>query len=217
MDLVLDQFGAEHKKASEDAAGSKVDDRAVLGNVMALAEGQTDAVPAQNSFPIPGGFSGGHLQLLALSQWFAPNLHDDPQSPAIGARYRLASRMEPIVDGIPAFNRLLEDLRRVNGPGGAAYFAGWAFTDFPLNTSDDSTSLLKLIPVMRDQGAEVRVLVAQFLQASDQSLTNMSQEAGLVLLLLLAAGNTAAQLTLAANYTTHPGLAVWGIIAVDPA
>jgi phosphatidylserine/phosphatidylglycerophosphate/cardiolipin synthase-like enzyme len=182
--------------------------------VMALVEGQTDAVPAHNSFPITGGFSGGHLQLLALSQWFAPNLHDDPQSPAIGARYRLASRMEPIVDGIPAFNRLLEDLRRVNGPGGAAYFAGWAFTDFPLNTSDASTSLLKLIPVMRDQGAEVRVLVAQFLQASDQSLSSMSQEAGLVLLLLLAAGNTAAQLTLAANYTTHPGLAVWGIIAV---
>src|SRR5215471_16920289 len=26
------EFGAEHKKASEDAAGSKVDDRAVLGN-----------------------------------------------------------------------------------------------------------------------------------------------------------------------------------------
>jgi hypothetical protein len=32
MDLVIDQLRAEHKKASEDAAGSKVDDRAVLGN-----------------------------------------------------------------------------------------------------------------------------------------------------------------------------------------
>ena len=32
MDLVIDQLGAEHKKASEDPAGSKVDDRAVLGN-----------------------------------------------------------------------------------------------------------------------------------------------------------------------------------------
>ena len=32
MDLVIDQLGAEHKKASEDAVGSKVDDRAVLGN-----------------------------------------------------------------------------------------------------------------------------------------------------------------------------------------
>jgi phosphatidylserine/phosphatidylglycerophosphate/cardiolipin synthase-like enzyme len=182
--------------------------------VMALAERPTDAVPGQNGFPLPGGFGGGHLQLLALSQWFAPNLHEDPQSPAIGARYRLASRMEPIVDGIPAFNRLLEDLRRVSGPGGAAYFAGWAFTDFPLNPGDENTSLLKLIPAMRDQGAEVRVLVAQFLQASDQSLTSMTQEAGLVLLLLLAAGNTAAQLTLAANYTTPAGLAVWGAIAV---
>jgi len=32
MDLGIDQLSAEHKKASEDAAGSKVDDRAVLGN-----------------------------------------------------------------------------------------------------------------------------------------------------------------------------------------
>src|SRR6266436_5307122 len=32
MDLVIDQLGAEHKKASEDPAGSKVDDRAVLGH-----------------------------------------------------------------------------------------------------------------------------------------------------------------------------------------
>src|SRR5262249_60967747 len=95
MDLVLDQFGAEHKKASEDAAGSKVDDRAVLGNVMALAEGQTDAVPAQNSFPIPGGFSGGHLQLLGLWQWFAPNPPNDPPSPAIGARRPLPARRAP--------------------------------------------------------------------------------------------------------------------------
>ena len=29
---LLDQLGAEHKKASEDATGSKVDDRAVLGH-----------------------------------------------------------------------------------------------------------------------------------------------------------------------------------------
>ena len=29
---MIDQLGAEHKKASQDAAGSKVDDRAVLGN-----------------------------------------------------------------------------------------------------------------------------------------------------------------------------------------
>jgi phosphatidylserine/phosphatidylglycerophosphate/cardiolipin synthase-like enzyme len=182
--------------------------------VMALAERQTDVVPAQNSFPLPAGFTGGHLQLLPLSQWFAPNIHEHPDSTDIGARYRIASRMEPIVDGIPAFSRLLQDLRRVNGPDGAAYFAGWAFTDFPMDTSDTSTSLIKLIPVMRDSGAEVRVLVAQFLQASDQALSTMSDEAGLVLLILIAAGNTAGQLTLAENYTTHVGLAAWAVIAV---
>ena len=182
--------------------------------VMALVEGQADVVPAQNSFPIPAGFTGGHLQLLALSQWFAPNFHSDPQSTTMGARYRLNSRMEPIVDGIPAFNRLLEDLRRVNGPEGAAYFAGWAFTDFPLNTGDDSTSLLKLIPVMRDAGADVRVLVAQFLQASDQNLSNISREAGLVFLILVGAGNSAALITSAENYTTPLGLAAWAAIAI---
>ena len=32
MDLVIYQPGAKHKKASEDPAGSKVDDRAVLGH-----------------------------------------------------------------------------------------------------------------------------------------------------------------------------------------
>ena len=40
MDLVIDQFGAEHKKASEDPAGSKVDDRAVLGHESASGDGR---------------------------------------------------------------------------------------------------------------------------------------------------------------------------------
>jgi phosphatidylserine/phosphatidylglycerophosphate/cardiolipin synthase-like enzyme len=180
--------------------------------VMALIEGTSDAVPAQNSFPIPPNFTGGHLQLLPLSQWFAPNLHPDPQSTAIGARYRLNSRMEPLVDGIPTYKRLLDDLSQAAlGDQGAAYFAGWMFTDFPMNPSDPSTSLLKLIPNMK---GEVKILVAQNLQASDQALSNLSQEAGLLLLLLIAGFNTASQITLAENYTTPLGLAAWGVIAV---
>ena len=67
---------------------------------------------------------------------------------------------------------------------------------------------------MRDAGGEVRVLVAQFLQASDQSLSNMSQEAGLVALILMGVGNSLALITAPGNYTNPVGLAVWAGIAV---
>ena len=182
--------------------------------VLALLEANADTVPGQNGLVLPPDFAGGHVQLLDLADWYAPNLHDDPWGDAIGARYRLGSRMQPIVDGIPAFAALLDDLGRAKGAGGEALFAGWAFTDFDLRPGDDATSLFKLSSDIVAAGGDARVLIAQFLQASDASLDALSQEAGLVLLVLLGVGQPLALITTAATGYTNPlGLAAFAVIA----
>ena len=184
--------------------------------VMALVDAQADAVPGRNSFPLPSGFSGGHLQLLALSEWYAPNLHDDPESSALGARYRLHSRMEPIVDGMPSFDRLLGDLALAKGPGGAAHFAGWAFTDFPLQPGVERTSLFELGQDIIAAHGDVRILVAQFLQASPAALDTLSLEIGLALLVMIRLEPGLISALAGSDKTDGAGIVVWiAIVAAE--
>jgi phosphatidylserine/phosphatidylglycerophosphate/cardiolipin synthase-like enzyme len=182
--------------------------------IMALTDQPTDAVPGSGTFPLGSSFAGGHLQLVDLARWFAPGLHADPEGPGLGARYRRRSRMQPLVDGIPSFAAILADLDRAKGQGGAAHFAGWAFTDFPMRPGDDATSLLAVGQAITAAGADVRVLVAQFLQAPDAALDTLSREIGLIFLVLTGIGNPVALITAAKNYTSPIGLAVWAAISV---
>ena len=179
---------------------------------MALVDTPTNAVAGENAFTLPSGFVGGHLQLLALAEWFAPYLHNDPLSPEPGARFRRQSRMEPLVDGDAAFARLLEDLDHAKGDGGAAYFAGWAFNDFPLRPGDDSTTLINLASGIQANGGTARVLAAQFLQATPHALQELSDEAGLIFVVLAGIGGPVALITKATNHTSNLGLAAWVLI-----
>ena len=103
-----------------------------------------------------------HLQVLDASQWFAP------RSPgAVGLpRFRTRSRVEPLVDGLPTFERLVDDLLASAAPGCGAHMAGWAFEDFALDPgrTDDAgqpveTNLVALASRIREAGGDTRFLV----------------------------------------------------------
>jgi phosphatidylserine/phosphatidylglycerophosphate/cardiolipin synthase-like enzyme len=96
---------------------------------------------------------GAHLQLLDLARWYSPQAlspgHPWP------ARFRPRSRVEPLVDGLATYTRLVADMRRASG----IHLAGWAFFDFPMRPYDPGSSLLNLMDsIGRDR---FRVLVVQ--------------------------------------------------------
>lgn len=181
--------------------------------VMALLDTATTNLPGANRLDLPAGLDGGHVQLMGLADWFAPYLHEDPESDRPGARFRTRSLMEPLVDGEEAFARLMTDLRAAIGTGGAAYFAGWAFKDFPFQPPDAATRLVNLAKAIEDADGQVKVLAAQFLQASDQDLGNLSADAGLILLTLIGIGGPIALITRVTGHTDNLGLGVWVAIA----
>ena len=186
--------GRQSKRRSELAAEPRSTD---MIPVMALIDVPQDTTPGQNAFPVPSGFAGGILQLLfQLADWFAPNLETEPTSPMLGARYRLNSRMEPLVDGIPTYKRLLEDLAFTKGTNGSASFGGWKFTAFPIQQETPRTSLLELSQDIVAAGGKVHILASQFLQATDATLDSLGQEAGLYMLIFYSLGTAATAVTI---------------------
>ena len=87
---------------------------------------------------IPAGSLRPHVQLFDSGRWFAPRPAD--LDPALGVLHA-DSRVEPLVDGIPAFRLMLEDLRAATDPECGAHFAGWSFNDFPFDLADESGSM----------------------------------------------------------------------------
>ncbi len=187
------------------------DDDATLP-LMALLDTAVTNVPGSNRLDVPAGFDGGHLQLMNLGKWLAPYLHEDPESNLPGARFRTRSLMEPLVDGEESFARLMTDLRAAIGAGGAAYFAGWAFKDFPFEPPDDATRLVNLAKTIEDEGGQVKVLAAQFLQASDQALDMLAADAGMVMLILLGVGGQVASVTTKTGHTSPLGFGIWVLL-----
>ncbi|MFY9918041.1 MAG: hypothetical protein WAL26_06525, partial [Mycobacterium sp.] len=181
--------------------------------VMAMLDTGLSNTPGENSLILPDDFDGGHLQLLKLTDWLAPYLHEDPTSELPGARFRRGSLMEPLVDGEETYALLMTDLRAAIGQDGAAYFAGWAFKDFPFLPPDETTRLVNLAKSIEDADGQVKVLAAQFLQASDQALNSLSADAGLILLTLVGIGGPVALITRVTGHTSNIGLGVWALIA----
>ncbi len=181
--------------------------------LLSLIEPGAISVAGQNALTLPPSFAGGHLQSLDFGQWFSPHLHDDPWGEAIGARFRLNSRMQPLVDGIPVYETMYQDITRTKGIGGQALFGGWAFTDFPIIPSDPTTSLLRFAPDVVAAGGDIRVLVTQFLQASDATLDALSQEAAIIYTILFGVSAPIAKATAETGYSDTLGLAAYAMIA----
>lgn len=130
------------------------------------------------------------LAQLAIDDWIHPR---DPATVTGLSDRTVGNFVEPILDGLDYFARLVPDLRTAR-QGGAATLAGWAFVKgavvdptkvWTLLPHDDSTQLVKLITDLLDDDAQVRLLVNQFVQLSDDDLKSMSSDMVVVLTLLM--------------------------------
>ncbi len=154
--------------------------------VLALYE-RTLKTPDDNSLSahpdktilLPADFKRGHLQTLELARWLAPRTAGTSDDLV---RYRPDSCVEPIVDGIPTFERLVDDLLASASPGNGAHFAGWDFKDFPLIPGQKDTTLLALDEYIEKNGGNACYLVFKSTNfakdpgeiASDESVTLLS-------------------------------------------
>ncbi|HEY0648069.1 phospholipase D-like domain-containing protein [Phenylobacterium sp.] len=205
-DLVSDSAG----DLGPVAPGSRLTFPAGLAlPLAALTDAAESNVAGEASFQLPPGVGAGHVQVLDLAEWFAPQLDPDPESPAIGARFRRNSRMEPLVDGEETFARLMADLDAVRGSAAAAYFAGWAFKDFPLRIGDEDSRLDRIAAAINGSGGETKVLAAQFVQADEAELDELSREIALAMMALFWIANAPAAGTRGAGVTGAIGIALW--------
>jgi phosphatidylserine/phosphatidylglycerophosphate/cardiolipin synthase-like enzyme len=125
------------------------------------------------TIPPAAGRSTLHLQITDLGAWYPAST-----TPTSIARYRAGSRLEPLIDGIPTYRRLVEDLDRAGHPGHGAQFTGWAFNRFVLD-EEDGRDLVEIAAAIVDGQGDVRLLATKFVQDeenfddSDESVMNL--------------------------------------------
>ena len=152
------------------------------GALLASADSDTGAVGG----PLALTDADRHVLVSDTARWLAP------RSPGVTAdlpRWTIGNTVEPIVDGIPYFARLVPDLRAAKG-GGAVELADWDFVNESLHDKtkpwsllpeDNSTELLKLVDELITGGADVLVLVNRFLQTSEAELETIRWDVGVAL------------------------------------
>ena len=115
---------------------------------------------------LPTDRSRVHLQVLALDRWLAAR-----PSSSTHSRFHRHSRVEPLVDGLAFYRRLLEDLRLVEDNGGVGvHLAGWTFHEFPLDGIPGSDQTLsKVLDRLHGQGRESRVLINELVNLNEDA------------------------------------------------
>jgi phosphatidylserine/phosphatidylglycerophosphate/cardiolipin synthase-like enzyme len=135
-----------------------------------------------------------HVLVSKIDDWLAPRT---PGVVATDAKrlpdWSAGNTFEPIVDGIPYFERLVQDLRAAKG-GGAVELADWDFVieslddktkPWSLLPEDDSTQILNLLDELITGGAQALVLVNRFEQTTQAELETLRAD---VAIALVAAG-----------------------------
>ena len=135
----------------------------------------TRTYPNADPLILPSDFGSGHLQILDLAKWYAPvvvsptSLISHPSHPWT-SRFHGDSRLEPLVDGIATYQKLLPDIRAASG----VHLSGWMFDDFPMNPYDPESSLSSLIAgANRDK---FRILVTRSFLAKQGALDTTDME-----------------------------------------
>ncbi len=123
-----------------------------------------------------------HLQITDLAAWYPP-----PSTPQSIARFRAGSHLEPLIDGIPAFKRLVQDLNNAGHPGHGAQFTGWAFNRFVLD-HDDGRDLVEIASDILQGGGDIRLLATKFLQDEENFNSIQDPAAKVIALAVLHAG-----------------------------
>jgi phosphatidylserine/phosphatidylglycerophosphate/cardiolipin synthase-like enzyme len=154
---------------------------------------------------LPVNFEGSHLQILDLARWFSPTLQS-PGNPW-PARFRGGSRVEPLVDGIATYTRLIEDFRRASG----IHLGGWAFEETRLRPYDPTTALSALLDSIGRE--KFRILVTKPFQPKVAALDNLGTEALVALFILILAAEPLIALEKLGK-ANYKGILVWHAIAI---
>ncbi len=166
--------------------GAAIQRPGVSDAILASADTASGAVGAA----LPLSATDRHVLSTRAFDWLAA------RSSGVTAleRFTQGSIVEPIVDGTPYFARLVSDMRAAKA-GGAVQLAGWVFVKeslrdrskpWSLVPEDNTTELVALIGELVGGGADVRMLVNQFLQISDADLATVHTDAEVLLLGILA-------------------------------
>jgi phosphatidylserine/phosphatidylglycerophosphate/cardiolipin synthase-like enzyme len=170
--------------------------------VQSLLEVDAAAVGA-GFLPIPStGPATLHLQVLDLAAWYPP-----PSTSSSIARFRTGSRLEPLVDGIPTFARLVTDLKRAERPGHGAQLSGWAFNRFVLNKAD-GRDLVEIADDILRAGGDFRLLATKFVQDEENFDDPNDPVLGVLFLILVLAGQGPLWFDLARQSADTPGTSI---------
>lgn len=131
------------------------------------------------AIPAVSGAARLHLQVTDLGAWYPPQ-----STPSSVQRFHAGSRLEPLVDGIPTFKRLVEDLKMAGHPGHGAQFTGWAFNRFVLD-EEDGRDLVEIAEAILANGGDVRMLATKFLQ-DEENFDSIQDPLPKILALVLA-------------------------------
>lgn len=159
---------------------------------------------------LPMGVSRAHIQAVDVARWLAPNTPAPPAGQPFPVHFRTRSRVEPLVDGIPTYRRLVPDLLaagfRIGEERGGAHFMGWAFNEFPLVDLDPETTLPRLVARIRNDGGGVRILAAEMFQPNDPAFESVEIQAAMVATFLLCMMAPASVITERFEVTDLQGL-----------
>jgi len=147
--------------------------QALYERTLATPNDATSSGPPGGLITLPSDLLRGHVQVLDLSRWYSV-----PPFDSLVARYHTACRVEPLLDGVASFKRIVDDLVASRSPEGSAYFSGLIFNKFdidkgrkdPLSPNDElDTTLIGLTNYIRAGGGEVRMQFDKFLQLKDSA------------------------------------------------
>ena len=154
--------------------------------VLASAEADRGEVGA----PLTLTDTDRHVLVSDVTRWFAPRT-----AGVTGMRrWTLGNAYEPIVDGSPYYARLVPELRAAKG-GGAVQLAGWALVKEGLHDStkpwsllpeDDTTEVVALVDELIRGGADVRLLVNEFVRVTDAELDLLRWDVQLLIFLAIS-------------------------------
>ena len=179
------------------AADTALPVQTLYERTLSLPADATASAPPGGQITLPQEVTRGHAQVLDLARWFSP-----PPLDTVALRYHPACRLEPLVDGVATFKRIVDDLLAIRNPDGSAnsdgsaYFSGLVFNKFdldkgrrdPLPPGDElDTTLIGLTNYIRAGGGEVRMQFDKFVKLKDPDAFLDTVHAAIVAVVLFGA------------------------------
>jgi len=168
--------------------------------------GTTGSAPPGSFLDLPASTTPHATMLvLDLANWFPPLVDGLNVS-----RFHTNSRIEPLVDGIPTYKRLIADMQQAvhrDADGNVQFrlhLAAWALLTFNLDPANRvfDTDIVTFAAQIHDAGGRVLVLPTRFLNIHDDSLDDTRF---LVILLLVILNDATLIGMLLASLTAESG------------